>query len=245
MAFDEAHLSQIETLWSVMRRAHGDGQTLAVSAQQQLLERYGGAAKRYLRAVVKDGDAAEDLYQDFAVKFLRGDFASAAPDRGRFRAFLKTTLFRMAMDHHRRRQRGPQRQEWDSAIQPTSPEEERESDVQFAMSWREELLARAWASLAACEAETGQPFHTTLELRVAAPDLHSPELAQRLSEKLGREISAANVRVILHRAREKFADLLLDEVVHSLDQPTMDELEEELCELRLLEYCKPALEARA
>jgi RNA polymerase sigma-70 factor (ECF subfamily) len=241
---DDAHLSQIDTLWSVMRRAHGQGQTLATSAQQQLLQRYGGAAKRYLRAVVKDADVAEDLYQDFAVKFLRGDFAGAAPDRGRFRAFLKTTLFRMAMDHHRRRQRGPQRQEWDSAIQPVAAEEERESDVQFAASWREELLARSWAALRACEAESGQPFHTALELRVAAPDLRSPELAEQLSAKLGRPITAANVRVILHRAREKFAELLLDEVVHSLDQPTMHELEEELCELRLLDYCKPALAAR-
>ncbi len=49
----------------------------------------------------------------------------------------------------------------------------------------------------------------------------------------------------LHRAREKFADMLLDEVIQSLDNPNRETLENELIELGLLEYCKPALERRA
>jgi hypothetical protein len=37
---------------------------------------------------------------------------------------------------------------------------------------------------------------------------------------------------------------LLDEVRHSLENPEADHLEEELIELGLLEYCRPALERR-
>ena len=38
------------------------------------------------------------------------------------------------------------------------------------------------------------------------------------------------------------ADLLLDEVMHSLSTPSLEELHRELVELNLLQYCQPALE---
>ena len=48
-----------------------------------------------------------------------------------------------------------------------------------------------------------------LRYRVDHPDLRSPELAAGLTEKLGKPINAGAVRVLLHRAREVFAELLL------------------------------------
>ena len=39
-------------------------------------------------------------------------------------------------------------------------------------------------------------------------------------------------------ARDRFADLLRDEVAHSLDAPTAEDVEAELAELRLLEYVR-------
>jgi hypothetical protein len=50
------------------------------------------------------------------------------------------------------------------------------------------------------------------------------------------------VRQALHRAREKFADLLLDEVAQTLDAPTTEQLEEEVLTLGLHIYCQPALQ---
>jgi hypothetical protein len=38
------------------------------------------------------------------------------------------------------------------------------------------------------------------------------------------------------------AFFLLESVAHSLDKPSIEDLEEELIELELLEYCKPFLE---
>ena len=240
--YDDDRLSQIETLWSMVRRAHDDD---AASAQQQMLERYGGAAKRYLRAVVKDADAADDVYQDFAVRFLKGDFADVSPEKGKFRAFLKTVLFRTAMDYFRQKRRGPNVREMETIFEPAAPDDRKAADDQFKTSWRDELLARTWDALQKYENESNKPMHTAMRLRVDEPKLRSPELADALGKQLGRDISAANVRVILHRAREKFADLLLSEVVQSLDEPKLHELEEELGELKLLDYCRPALEKRS
>jgi RNA polymerase sigma-70 factor (ECF subfamily) len=114
----------------------------------------------------------------------------------------------------------------------------------FQSSWRDELLARCWEKLADDEQRTGKPYHTVLRYRVDHPELHSPELAAGLSEKLGKPVNAGAARVLLHRARDGFAELLLDEVVQSLSGESLDETEEELIELDLLEYCRPALDRR-
>ena len=61
---------------------------------------------------------------------------------------------------------------------------------------------------------------------------------------MGKPFTAAHVRVTLQRAREKFAELLLDEVAHSLGAGTEAELVQELHAVRLLKLCAPALEKR-
>jgi hypothetical protein len=69
-------------------------------------------------------------------------------------------------------------------------------------------------------------------------------LARELSRRLDRPISTANLRVLLHRGRDKFADLLLDVVAQTLAAPLSEQLEEELIDLELLDYCRSALERR-
>ena len=98
--------------------------------------------------------------------------------------------------------------------------------------------------LAKDEAESGKPYHSVLRYRVDHPDLRSADLATGLSEKLGKPINAGAVRVLLHRARELFGEMLLDEVIQSLSDASLDEVEQELIELDLHEYCRPALEKR-
>ncbi len=70
-------------------------------------------------------------------------------------------------------------------------------------------------------------------------------MAEQLSGILGKPLTAAGVRKTLDRARDRFADLLLGEIAHSLADPTPDQLEEELIDLNLLEHCRPALERAA
>jgi hypothetical protein len=51
--------------------------------------------------------------------------------------------------------------------------------------------------------------------------------------------------VTLHRARAKFAQLLLEEVARSLGEASHDELMDELKVLGLERICRPALEKAA
>jgi len=234
-------ISQIQTLWTVLGQAGGEGTTRAVSAaQEQLLARYGKAVYRYLLGALRDTEVADEVYQEFALRFVRGDLAGADPTRGRFRDYLKGVLSHLVGDHYRRKRKQP------LALNPehepaAAAEEPALSDEDFLASWRNELLGRAWSALAAHEQQNGQPFHTVLQYRAAHPEARSEQMAQELSDQMGKPVNAAWVRQTLHRAREKFAEILLDEVVQTLRNPTMSDLEQELIDIGLIEYCRPVL----
>ncbi len=83
-----------------------------------------------------------------------------------------------------------------------------------------------------------------LRFRAQHLELRADEMAEQLSRTLGKPLTAAGVRKTLERARIRFADLMLDEIAQTLSNPTLENLEEELIDLNLLEYCRPALERR-
>lgn len=236
-------LSRIDTMWSVVHRAHADQSMEVRRAQEELLNRYSGAVRRYLLGAMRDENAADEVFQEFSLRFVRGDFHRANPEIGRFRSFLKTTLFRLVVDYHRKRKRHAAGEIHDNA-EPVTDSEENNSDLSFEQSWRDELLTRAWAGLPNKEKDPKKPLFHALKLRVADPDAETTEIAKRLSKELGKQVTPANMRVMIFRARERFADILLNEVMQTLKSPTRESLEQELVDLRLLEYCRPALERR-
>lgn len=236
-------LCQITTWWTLVLDA-AKGPEGKGSAREELMKLYGGAVYRYLLRLVRDPSVADDLGQEFAVRFLRGDFRNVHPERGRFRNFVKSAVLNLVADHYRRRKAQPQHHALQSHEAVASAESTAEFDREFVDIWRRELLTRAWEALARQESNSDQPFHTVLRFRADHPQLKSAEMAEKLSGRLGRAVTDNWVRQILYRARNLFADLLLDDVVQSLASPSPEDLEEELIELGLLEYCRPALERR-
>jgi RNA polymerase sigma-70 factor (ECF subfamily) len=233
----DQRLSRISTIWTVLRQAHAGPADAATAAQNILLQRYGGAVHRYLLATVQDSHAADDLTQEFGLSLVKGAFHRADPERGRFRDYVKTVLFHLVADY-RKQQMGR-----DRSLAPDSPElatlASRDDDAErrFRESWREELLSRAWEALA----EAQPVFYAVLRCRAAHPKLPSAQLASEVSRQLGKTFSADSVRQTLHRARDKFAELLIDEVAQSLEPPTAEQVAEELRDLKLLAYCQPVL----
>jgi RNA polymerase sigma-70 factor (ECF subfamily) len=228
----------------MVEQAHGPDAQAVTAARQRLLQRYGGAVKRYLHAALRDPEVAEELTQEFAVRFLDGKYQGADRQRGRFRNFVKGVLAHLIADHYRRLQARPRALPLDIEETQAAAHHPADPDPLFVETWRQALLGRAWQALAEVEAQTGQHFHTVLRLRVDQPDLHSAQMAEQLSAQLGKTISAAGLRQTLHRARDRFADLLLDEVVQTLGPSAEEDLEQELIELNLLEYCQAALTRR-
>ena len=178
MVAEDRHsrLSQIETAWTLVVRAHGEARDAAAEAQRSLMERYLGAVYRYLLGAVRNEEIAGELFQEFAIRFLRGGFRRADPERGRFRNFVKTALINLINDHHKQEARRRRTQSTADLGPDFASTCDVESEQRFLESWREELLARVWDALARIEKETGKPFHTVLRFRIQHPNLRSPEM---------------------------------------------------------------------
>ena len=234
----KSNLSQIETSWSLVLQAHQIEGDAAAAAKREMMERYAGAVMRYLICVTQDADAAADLTQEFALRFLRGDFHRANPQRGRFRDYVKSAVLNLVADAHRRQKIRP-RPLPEEGFAIAAPEQDPAGlDRQFLECWRDELLSRAWERLVVHERTSGQPFYTVLRYRADFPKLRSHEIAIELGKTLNRPLTAVWVRQTLRRARARFVELLKDEVSRSLGESTAADRVEEMQLLGLWEYCR-------
>ncbi len=234
-----SHLSRIETQWAVVREAH-DSQVSGNQAQTELIDIYGPSIKRYLLASMRDEDGAADVFQEFALRLIRGDFRNADSHKGRFRSMIKTALYRLMIDYYRRTKK--QRkfgsgEEIDSFAEP----EVKSKDDSFSLAWRQSLLDEAWNRLEQLQQQTGRPYFSVLRARVDFPKLTTTQLHQNLSETDKSIPASSAFRVFIHRARKRFGAILLEQVVASMNEPTDEQIELELIELGLHHFCKPVM----
>src|SRR5262245_24689474 len=194
-------LSRIKTRWTTIFKAHAGQGDEPESARQRLLLRYYRPVYRYLRAMVRDEDVAEELTHEFVVRFLRGDFKRADPSRGRFRDLLKRALRHLAIDYWRRKRADraktplplpldrwgtPAEADWrcvpPAQQPPAGPDPDvAEADRTFLQGWRAEMLAQAWHALARFQEQTRCPYHCVLRARAEQPKGTSADLARLVS----------------------------------------------------------------
>ena len=160
---ENIHLSKIATSWTMVRNANEAETESRKMAQEQLLSIYSNSIRRYLLASLKDESAADEVYQNFALKLIRGDFSKADPSLGKFRSFVKTVLYRMMMDHHRsKKSKARQNELLDELAVDDSFEIEDSADAAFQKHWREGLLNFAWDQLKQHQSATDGVYHLSL-----------------------------------------------------------------------------------
>jgi len=236
----------MSTKWTELLEAHADSEQFQLDAQKVVLERYQRPVYRYLLGALRSPESADEAFQEFALNFLQGAFRHADQKRGRFRDYLKTSLMHL-VSGYRKKMQSRNLSLGEEVPEPAiAVEQDCVAEQEFKMSWRQELLDRTWSALADVERQTGQPFYAVLRFRTENPGLPSKPMAEELTTKLNPNapFTDTGIRKTLQRAREWFADLLLDEVAHSMANPARQQLEEELIELGLLEYCREALQRR-
>lgn len=234
-----SRLDAIPTQWSVVRFAHLPGAPAgAVAARQALVLRYAKAVRRYVGGMVRDGNDADELAQDVVMRLMRGDFAGADPDRGRFRDLLKTAVRNMIRTHWERAGRRRKTAGRPLNVEPAAAD----PDPDWDGEWQRVVLDHAWAALKDHEhAHPAPPTYTVLRLRTDFPDSGAQELADRLLATRGTAVRADAFRQLLRRARLRFAELLTAEVARGLSDPSADRVQEELAALGLLESVKDYL----
>lgn len=240
-AAENRPLGQISTVWSVVIRAR-EGAGVSEAELVAFFASYHGAVYRYFLTAVGNGDVAEDLSQDFAMRFIRGDFRRAHPESGRFRDFLRVALANQLRDYFRRQglRRGAE-----LPSETPDPKSDGTEHPKFDSHWRDELLAQTWVALEHHQQSSGQPYHKALRLKATEPGRTSQELAAVFSEQTGTTVSDTAFRKLLQRARDRFGELLLQNVAATLALHTREELERELIELQLHAYCRTWLDRPA
>ncbi|MBL8792760.1 MAG: sigma-70 family RNA polymerase sigma factor [Planctomycetia bacterium] len=239
----QAVLKEEETRLPVVRAAHDNSNPeQRKRAQQQLIEQYGRAVMNYLIGAVRDKDVADELFQEFSLKLVRGDFKNADPEKGRFRDFIRTALINLIRDYQRRkRRRCALPDEATKALPDRKTAAPSDPSTEESLA---KLILAAMGKLAEDQIAKGTPYYTVLGLHIEHRHFSASDLAQRLNEivQIHKPYTADGVRKILQRARQRFTQHIIDLIAASINTHAPESLIQELENMGLLSYCVKFLE---
>lgn len=216
------------THWSVVAAASRPDETAeARAALETLCLRYWYPLYVFVRRRGFDCDEAQDLTQGFFARLLeKRDFASATPQRGRFRTYL-LAAFEHYLSNERDRAQAQKRGggcellsldfAWAEKRYACEPSHSDTPEKAYARRWVLTLLASVLETLEKEHAEQGkQALFENLKgfLTVGQEEVSYRELSQRLATSEGA------LKVAVHRLRRRYRDLLQQAVAQTLEDPT-------------------------
>lgn len=221
------------THWSLIL-AGREGATARDEALEHLVETYWRPVYVYLRAKGLGADDAQDAVQGLFAQLLERDFVRRLdPARGRLRHYLKASADHYVINRHEResaarRGGGLRPVPFDvELIERTRDEREEGPDRAYEREWALGLMQRALGRLRA-EFESGRRRgDPQTVLRFFGFD--APPSYEQAAEASG--MSPAQFKAALHRARQRFRELLREEVGATVGAAALDD---ELRELRRL-----------
>jgi RNA polymerase sigma-70 factor (ECF subfamily) len=171
---------------------------------------------------------AQDLTQDFFVMVLEGNFLKlAAPHRGRFRSLLLKSLENFLVDASEKRhaqKRGGKVEfvSWEDWMAeapsqfsiPTQTLEKLSPERVFDLRWAATIVERALRRLREeCESRGRRRLFDLIScyLTIDRQDISYATIAQKVG------VGETEVKRLLHRMRQRYRDLLRDEVAHTVD----------------------------
>ena len=204
---------------------------------ERFVVRYGNAVRRYLTAILRDRNDADEVLQEIIVGLLnRGGVVAVWPTpggAGRFRDYLKAVSRNAAITFLRKKGRRVAAELTpDAHADPSTTDEA--ADREMTAEWQRCVLDKVWRELDVHERKNpGNLCHTCLRVYTEFADADSPEQARIASERAGRVLTPEAFRKQVSRARRLMAECILLEVARSVVPPTADAVEEELNDLGL------------
>lgn len=186
---------------------------------EALCATYWEPVRRYLRALGCQEHEAPDVTQDFFASFLRtGGFERANPELSRLRTFIKKAAGNFLINHWRnkstqRRGGGAVPENIDDL--PELAEAERSvAERSYDRDWAQAVLDRALSAVAdSYRARGREALFEAIKLGLlrAGGLPNGSEIAQRFG------IAESQVRLAVHRARQRLAEALRAEVAATVD----------------------------
>lgn len=224
------------TRWSLVVTAGDRDGADARAALETLCTLYWPPLYAYIRRQGFEAATAEDLTQGFLVMVLeRGDLARANPERGRFRSFLLTAVKHFLINEQEREQalkRGGGHLKLSLDFPSTEsrlglqPAEEVTPETLFERQWALTLLDRVRQLLQNEYISTGRhSLYARLEGLLTGAGLE--EKYSSVALELG--MSEGAVKVAAHRLRQRFGEILRQEIAQTVASP--DEIDGEIRDL--------------
>jgi len=219
------------TRWTLVVAAGNPERKEARSALVSLCEHYWYPLYAYLRRCGHPADQAQDLTQEFFIRVLEGRYLDRAdPEKGRFRAFILTSLkFFVAdeEDRSRAQKRGG------GAVVPLEfssgeeryqrePAHDETPERIFERRWALSVLDRVMGRLRDEFVLHGRPeyFERLKKFLVGQSDAPYGALAREMNTSEGA------LKVAIHRLRKRYRELFRQEVADTVANPA--EVESEL-----------------
>lgn len=209
------------TRWTVILRARDEKKL------EEFLQNYWKPCYFYIRRKGQDVEDSKDLTQSFFLDFMQRDaLARVTKSKGRFRSYLLACLDHFLSNEYDRRKaqkRGAGRVfsiDFETVENIFARTDVDSPEKAYRRQWAIDHIERA---LGALKAEMGERFDALREYITAGQPGTLKDVAAKLS------LSESNVKVIIHRARKRYRELLKEEVARTVERP--GEVEEELLEL--------------
>lgn len=221
------------THWSVVLAARDGDSPGASEALEKLCRTYWYPLYTFVRRQGHSPEDAQDMTQEFFARFLEKEyFGLADPARGRFRSFLLASLKNFLAEQHRQAGRlkrggGKTFVSWDAATAEerfvAEPKDEATPEHIYERRWALTLLEKALSSL-------GEELTSAGKERVFAElknHLWGDQGGESYSVIAARlEMSEGALKVAAHRLRQRYRELLREEVAHTVARH--EEIDEEL-----------------
>ena len=229
------------THWSVVLAAGSEPSSAAQDALEYLLRTYWYPLYVYVRRRGNSPEDAQDLIQSFFLALIqKGRLRLANPERGRFRSFLLASLNHFAaneQDAQTAIKRGGRIQflpldvlEIESRF-AGSLSENSSPEMAYDRHWALALLEVVLRRLRQEQESTGRGEVFDLLKPYLEGDPETPRYAE-LGARL--QVSEGAARMIIHRLRRRYRDLILEEIQRTLADPGQadEELKSLLAALR-------------
>jgi RNA polymerase sigma-70 factor (ECF subfamily) len=221
------------THWSVVLAAGHDSSPGAQEALEKLCSAYWYPLYAYVRRQGRSPEDSQDLTQAFFAKLLeKKSLRHAQKERGRFRTFLLTSL-KNFLSHEWEKAQSEKRGggrihlSWDQTtaedryqLEPVSDlTPEKVFEQRYALTVFQQALNRLRE-----ESVTEGKSDRFDQLKGFLTDEPGPGAYKAVAERLG--MSPESVAVLVHRLRQRYAELVREGIAHTVGSPA--EVQEEL-----------------
>ena len=209
-----------ETAWGTVLAARGGNAAEAALALDDLCQRYWQPVRLFFRGAGCPDAETEDITQEFFASFLaRGGFSKADPARARLRTFMKSAAWRFLCSHWRKKsaaRRSATQVPLDglpAAEEPSAPPEM--AGRSYERDWALTVIDRALHRLRHSYEERGRAALFDAMRTALMPTPGSIPATDALAP-LG--LTGPQARVAVHRARQRLARAVREEVAATVAQ---------------------------